>query len=375
MDIVIITGPFFSVPPATCGAVERVWHDLAHQFAKKGHRVLLLASGGEGVPAEERHGSLRIRRGIRMRSTKNIQFNLAKDAVYALSLLQRIPAADVIVTNAFWIPVLLPVLRRQARTVVSIARVPKGQMKLYVKAGVHRLAPVSSAIQRMVIEECAEAEGRTHWLPNPIDTKAFVPAPGRRSSESRTIVYTGRVHPEKGLDILLQAFALTAKKRQDVRLRIVGPWRIEEGGGGRDFVDGLKSMAEGTPVEFVDPVYNRNELAEILQAADVFCYPSTAEKGEASPVAPLEAMATGLVPVCSDLPQYRDYLEPEVNGVIFDHRGEGAVQRLAAQFERLLKDEKLRLRLGEVAAKTAENYSPSKVADLYLQDFEKLIRQ
>ncbi len=369
-----MTGPFFSVPPAKCGAVERIFHALGQEFAKRGHGVLMLASGAEGFPEIETCGGMRIRRGIRLRSTKSIARNLALDAVYALSLLPRIPDADIIVTNAFWIPMLLPSLRRRSRIVVGVHRVPKGQMRLYVRAGVHRLAAVSSAIRRMVVEECPAAERIAKWVPNPIDTDVFVPAPEKRSGETKTIIYTGRIHPEKGLDILIRAFARIADSRPDARLRIVGPWRIDEGGGGGEFVSGLKRLAGSAPVEFAEPLYDRWDLAAALQSADIYCYPSTAAKGEASPVAPLEAMATGLVPVCSDLLQYRDYLEPETNGVIFDHRSENAHLLLARELERLLSDDGLRRRLGGAAARRAKDFSTAKVADMYLADFESLLR-
>lgn len=42
MRINIVLGPFLSIPPAPCGAVERIWYDLAQEFASRGHEICLI---------------------------------------------------------------------------------------------------------------------------------------------------------------------------------------------------------------------------------------------------------------------------------------------------------------------------------------------
>lgn len=375
MDIAIVTGPFLSVPPAPCGAVERIWFDLAREFAALGHNVVLLACAADDCPASEVVNGVRIERAMRLRSTKRIALNLSMDMAYSLHLLARIPMVDIVVTNCFWLPAMLAPLRRGMPVYVSVARVPKRQMGLYAAAGVARLGAVSSAIARMIVEQCPKAERITRVVPNPIDTDVFVPDPSRRDRTSRTITYTGRVHPEKGLDILLKAFRIVAASRPNARLRIVGPWAIDRGGGGDGLREELGMLAQGLPVHFEGPVYDRAALAAVLQGSDVYCYPSVAERGEASPVAPLEAMGTGLVPVVSDLDQFRDYLVEGENGMSFNHRGPDAHERLAEKLALLLDDGALRARMGARAAETAAQYSIAAVAGRYLADFEELLKR
>ena len=69
-----------------------------------------------------------------------------------------------------------------------------------------------------------------------------------------TILYVGRVHPEKGLDILVSAFRVVAAKVPRSRLKIVGPTAEAQGGGGGGWLESLKKLALGLPVEFAGPI-------------------------------------------------------------------------------------------------------------------------
>jgi glycosyltransferase involved in cell wall biosynthesis len=154
---------------------------------------------------------------------------------------------------------------------------------------------------------------------------------------------------------------------------LVGPVAQSEGGGGEAFAAELKRQVEGLPVRFEAPVYEPEKLAKIYDGADVFVYPSVAETGESFGIAPLEAMARGLVPVVSDLAVFREYLESGANGVVFDHRNGKGPDNLAGALSELIADADKRARLGAAARATAEKFSPAAIADKYLQLFEKVI--
>ncbi len=153
----------------------------------------------------------------------------------------------------------------------------------------------------------------------------------------------------------------------------MGPVKEGEGGGGEAFAEELKRQVEGLPVRFEAPVYDPAALASIYDEADVFVYPSVAETGESFGIAPLEAMARGVVPVVSDLAVFREYLEPGMNGMVFDHRTKNPAAGLALVLGELISDADRRERMGAAARETAERFSPSAIADKYLQLFEKVI--
>jgi glycosyltransferase involved in cell wall biosynthesis len=225
------------------------------------------------------------------------------------------------------------------------------------------------------------------------------------------ILYVGRIHPEKGLGLLAQALRLLADRDQGPKDEetkgpqmcespkvasprsegeeterlsgeragwecvLVGPVAQSEGGGGETFADELKRQVEGLPVRFEAPVFDPEALAKIYDKADVFVYPSVAEMGESFGIAPLEAMARGLVPVVSDLAVFRQYIEPGVNGIVFDHRPATAPAQLAAAIDSLLQDPARRKAMAAKARQTAETYSLSATADRYLSLFAKITEE
>jgi len=155
---------------------------------------------------------------------------------------------------------------------------------------------------------------------------------------------------------------------------LVGPVKQSEGGGGEDFLRQLQRQLEGLPVRFEAPVYDPAALAKIYDDADLFVYPSVAESGESFGLAPLEAMARGVVPVVSDLAVFRDYLEPGASGMVFDHRAADADIRLAEVIAELLNNQQRREQMGSLARRTAERFSLREVSNRYLSLFERCVR-
>lgn len=379
LKITLAAGPFYPTPPAPTGAVQRAWYDLALRFAGKGHEVTVVACRYPGQAAEEtvsgfgNRGRVKIRRRWDLRQGRNIYWDLAKDLFACLRTAHLMPAGDIIITNSFWMPIVARFLcRRSGKVYVSVGRFPKGQMKMYRDSA--RLHAVSKAIEIAILEEEPTAGPRIRILPYPIATDVFTPPTTPRDyTGSRTILYTGRVHPEKGLHLLVEAFATLHDEDPTLKLRIIGPQRTDEGAGGEEYLSQLRTLTRGKPVEFLPPIYDRQKLAAELQQAHFYCYPSLAEKGESFGVAPLEAMSTGLVPVVSDLACFRDFVVPGENGLVFDHRSKDAVANLVAQFRTLINDRPRMEQMGKVAAVKGAEFSYDSVADRYIADFYSLV--
>jgi glycosyltransferase involved in cell wall biosynthesis len=375
MRITILGGPFQPMPPAPCGAIERVWHGLAEEFVRRGHAVTVLCRAHPTQQSDETIRGVRYVRRTSWKSGRHLGVNLLKDLAYSLRMAGLLPRADVLVTNAFWLPALASVSKPDAGLVaVHVGRMPKGQLPLYDRAA--RLQAVSGAVREAIVAQRPHLAAKVRVFPYPVDAGVFTPPPRpRQPGPQPVILYAGRIHPEKGVHLLVEAFAAVCRAGLPARLQVVGPWRLDQGGGSPRYLDGLKEKAAGLPVEFLEPVFDRRRLAAVYQGADLFCYPSLAEKGETFGVAPLEAMATGLTPVVSDLRCFRDFLADGENGLVFDHRAPDAAERLAAALAALLADPRRRQAMGERAARTAAALNYPHVADLYLADFTEMLKK
>lgn len=374
MRISIATGPTFPVPAVQGGSVPRMWRGLAEEFAAAGHEVTIICRAFPGQPASEVINNVAYVRRGGFSQSKFIALDLLRDLGYALRTLPSLPPSDILVVNDFWIPAVARVrARRVGKIVVNANRFPKGQYRLY--GGASSITAASGAIRKAIVEQCRTAAPYTTVIPNPIDTNIFVPPrTPRLGGGSPTILYTGRVHPEKGVHLLIEAFHLLAARVPKARLRILGPSKESQGGGGGEYLRRVRALAADAPVEFAEPTFDVNKLVAAYHDADLFCYPSLAEKGEALPVAPIEAMATGLAPVVSGLSCFNDYIEENRTGYYFDHRKPDAGSRLAHVLASALLDREGRQAVGRQAARKALDYSYRKVAALYLETFEGLLK-
>jgi glycosyltransferase involved in cell wall biosynthesis len=141
---------------------------------------------------------------------------------------------------------------------------------------------------------------------------------------------------QKGLDILLRAVALVARRVPAVRVVQVG------GGPDVQLTESLKSLAEEVGVSrHVIWTGLRNDVPDILSAADVYCQPS---RWEGLPLAIMEAMLEGLPVVATRVNGVCEAVEEEQSGILVEPESPEA---LAEGLVRMLRDAPLRRRMGE----------------------------
>ena len=376
MRITIVLGPFKPPPPAPSGAIEKVWWRLAQVFRRRGHEVVMVGPDHPELPRGESIENIEYRRLPLIDRGRSVKLDILRDFGWSRRAARLLPEADVTVTNCFWLPWLLrsrrnPIRRRIGVLNMHVQRFPKGQMRLY--RGVDRISTVSQAIVDGILGERPEFTDRMVLIGNPVDLGVFHPGEARRDpTKTPRILYTGRIHPEKGLHLLVEAWGRLRERGERFDLRLVGPASRGDGGGGEEYVARLRELAGDAPLELPGGVSDPTALAEELRSADLYCYPSIAARGEASPVAPLAAMACGLPPVVADLAQYAAYIKDDETGLVF-RRGDGEVDRLAAALSRLAGDADLRSRLSQAAIEAANRYGLDPIADAYLEEFESSI--
>lgn len=370
MRITIVLGPFHSPPPAPAGAVEKRWSRMAHLFAAHGHQVTIVCRDHPDLPIESDIDGVRYVRVRGADRSHHTWIDVLRDFSYSRRVRQVLPPADVTLTNCFWLPRMLKSRGPYGAVDVHIARFPKGQMWLYKHAA--RISTVSSYIAECIESELPpEHKERVRWITNPVDTDVFRPA--AEPGDPRRICYSGRVHPEKGVVKLAHAVRELRAEDPKWRLLVVGDLNVGRGGGGDRYRTQIcEAVGCMSAVEFTGHVRDTEELAAHLQKCRYFVYPSLAAKGEACPVSPLEALAAGIPPIVSELPQFTDYIVPDQNGLVVPMKNSDGAHRLAQTIRELANDPERYDRLSKVAATSAQQFAYEAVVQRYLEDFHAM---
>lgn len=151
----------------------------------------------------------------------------------------------------------------------------------------------------------------------------------------RVIVTAGRQDFQKGYETLFQAMAKPPLSDCSPTPILLVAGR--EGGATRRLHELLRDLGLMARIQFLG---HRDDIGEILAAADLFAFPS---RYEGLPGAVLEAMALGLPVVASDIPPLREIAGPE-EGIVLVPSGDACA--LSEALASLLQDSALAQRLG-----------------------------
>lgn len=125
------------------------------------------------------------------------------------------------------------------------------------------------------------------------------------NQEGYSIIYTGRMLAEKGVEKLVQAFIDLEKERKDICLYIVGDGPLYN-----EMIEKYKSNSK---IIFTGKVTFETVIS-LLKQCDVYCFPTDYPEG--MPTCVLEAMACGVYTITSGAGGSKEVICNEVNGVI-----------------------------------------------------------
>ena len=160
-------------------------------------------------------------------------------------------------------------------------------------------------------------------------------------NEGKVVLFLGRIHKHKGLDILLQALS-ELKKEQDFKFVLVG----RDDGYLSSVNKLITSLGLRDRTFFVGPLYGKDRLSAYVDA-DIFVLSSSMY--EETPVAALEACATA-TPVIVTKQASIPWLEECQAGLAIDYD----VHALKKALRILLQDDDLRKKMGKNAEKMIE---------------------
>jgi phosphatidylinositol alpha-mannosyltransferase len=188
-------------------------------------------------------------------------------------------------------------------------------------------------------------------IPNGVDVEQFDGADLRPIDEFAdgrlNILFVGRLEKRKGLPYLIEAFVHVKREVPEARLIVVGAYdELEK----VPFLLQVRHLGL-TDVHFVGRVTDE-ELARYYHTADVFCAPSTGM--ESFGIVLLEAMASGVPVVASDIEGYQEVIDDGTQGVLVRSEDPAA---LASALVLLLRDPARRRAMSAAGREKAQRYS------------------
>jgi glycosyltransferase involved in cell wall biosynthesis len=180
--------------------------------------------------------------------------------------------------------------------------------------------------------------------------------------EAQIVIYTGRLVSYKGLPLLIRVW-------REIQAQFDQAYLLLVGAGGLD-IDNCEAelrdyIAAHQLQDSVGLTGNVRNVAQYLQAADIFVFPT---ENEAFGISLIEAMACGLAVVSTAVGGVKDILENGRNGLVVES---GNFDQLETAVRRLLVDTNTRMQLSQAAQQTVrERYLAAIIAQKFLQLFD-----
>jgi len=263
---------------------------------------------------------------------------------------------------------LAPYLHRRSSRSVALKRLYERWFEL---ANLHGAGAVHyTAEEEQMGASFLHLRAPSFVIPNGIDWARYEALPQRGTfraahglNDARIVLFLGRVHKSKGLDLLIPAFAAVKEKVADAQLVIVGPDNDDYGQQLRGWVHerGLDEC-----IRFVGFLDGPHVLSAYVDA-DVYALPSYTESFGMTVV---EAMACGSPVVISDQVNIHRDIAAVGAGLVTPC----AVEPLATCLYRLLSDNALAKAMGAAGRRMVrERYSWPPIVEALTREYETVI--
>ena len=354
------------------GGIEELTRQLALALAARGNEISVLTNRWpDGVPGSELLEGVQVTRLAfplpAARPVQAVRFvATAPVAARAVARFVRGWRADVIhVIGAGPQSVYLGMLAAHLRAPVVFTT--QGELSFDAQHAFDRSATLRAGLRRTVrqarmvtacsaftlrnLETFIEPRRPAMVIPNGVDPEEFAQNADAETGFEPYVLAVGRLVPQKGFDILLDAFGMT--QLLGVNLVIAG--------------DGFEREAlarRAADLGIVDRVHllgtvDRRLLSALMRGAEVFAFPS---RGEPFGIALLEAMAAGTPAVATAAGGVPEFAVHEVNALLVPSDDVGA---FAGALALLMSDTRLRSRLVAEGLRTARELSWGRITPRY----------
>ena len=351
------------------GGAERVMSIVANYWVSKGWGVtLIMLVPPTTAPFYQLDSRIQLKSlGVAGKSTSKLAaiFNTwQRVQVLRQAIIRSKPDLVISFMNSVNVYAILACWRLNIPTIVSEHIYPgatdANKIWQFIMKWAYRYADLVTVLTENALAFYPAAKGyRAIVMPNPITT----PDPVTTTTQllaNPSLIAVGRLHPQKGFDLLLKAFARIQAKYPEWQITILGegPMRSE--------LEALRAQLKLTDrVHFPGLVSN---VRDYLDQADLFVMPS---RFEGFPMALCEAMACGLPVIAADcLSGPRDIVEDGIDGVLVATEN---IDALTAGLESLMSDPTKRQQLAQNAPKILDRFGVEQVMGIWQEAINRVI--
>ena len=349
------------IPYFCFGGAETMCENLTYALEKLGHSVTVVCLLPERTPISERME----RAGIRVRYLDK-KLGLDLSMIPKLTKLFREEKPDVVHTHLNVLKYTAPAAKlagvpRCVHTIHNLAdKEAEGRISGMISGFVFRRGlsiPValSPLVHQSIMDYYGLEAQRIPTVFNGIPLDRCIPRETYALGEKAVLVHVGRFNEQKNHGGLLEAFRLLLKKCPNTELWLLGDGELR---------DQMESYAQSLDIQDrVRFLGSQENVYPYLHDADVFVLPS---RYEGMPMTVIEAMGTGLPIVASNVGGIPDMVKDGESGLLTTLAPEDIARCCAA----LLRDEKLRERLGRRARAESGRFSAEEMARSYCRVYE-----
>lgn len=413
MKIAFFDYPVTLAEPPKTGGIRLVSYALALRLARAGHEVLFYGSKGHYQESEYQEDGITYRRipeswvdkvlePLNFLDTWNLShpqrpFYASKlfFCEYYRQVAKDIQAQQCDVIHMNIVFQFVPLMRAYNPQAKIVLHIHSDFLPLFDPVMVERhlksvdlVIGCSNYLINQVRKYLPHVNSQTIY--NGADTRHFtVSNVERRKAQTKDIkqlLFVGRISPEKGIHVLIDAFNKVVSRYPQVQLKLVGsenalvPWytldredpQIQnllpyyQGNYRSHLQDGLTSNAANS-VFFLGKVPHF-ELFEYYQQADIFIFPSVWNEAFGMPI--IEAMSMGLPVIATRGGAFPELVEEGKTGLLVER---GDADALAEAILRLLLDDNQRLAMAEAGRRRAvEKFDWDRQAEKLLHQYHAL---
>ncbi len=374
-------------------SVDLVMDELAQRLARS-HNVIAYCARGEGQQKVEQFGGVGYRRVLEFSDHRSSNLPLwylqfigeviadpslrGCDIVHIMNLSEFVPLVRARLPKTRIVLHMQCQWLEQLDAAVIEPRINAADLVLgcsnFIAAGVRRRFP--SLAQRC------------RHIYNGADIALFA-RPASLQPKSKQLLYVGRLAPEKGVHVLLDAFRIVLAHHPDAHLELIGPEMVIP----REV---LLPVCDDPHVHEIEPYFRPGKYAELLrakvsefpsgsisffnkgmkfielvphyQSASIFAFPSVWEEPFGMPL--VEAMASSTPVVATRGGAFPEIVEDDKSGLLVERSD---MQGLADAILQLLSHPNQRDAMAQAAFERASTmFSWDRIAQNLLEEYERL---